>query len=238
MYMLSLKGLGVDNQLVVAEKGERTFLKNVLSKGSETLTVIDIGANVGNYSIRVKELAKTAKVYAFEPHPETHERLKANASAFDFIPVRKGCGDKSETLKFYDYQEGSGSEHASLLKGVIEDIHHAKSKEFEIEVIRLDDFIEQEKIDKIDLLKIDTEGYEYSVLIGCEKAIAKGKIEVIHFEFNSMNMISRVFIRDFTKLLPQYGLYRILENGLIPIETDRILMSEIFGWQNIVAIKN
>jgi FkbM family methyltransferase len=235
MYILSLKGLGIDNQPSIVEKAESGFLNKSLSDKTKTYMVIDVGANIGKYSATVKQLAPSAKVYAFEPHPDTFEKLKTQAAVSGFSPIKKGCGAAIETLTFYDYLENTGSEHASLLKDVIEDIHHSKSVSYQIEVTTIDSFIKEEHITHIDLLKIDTEGYEYNVLKGCEYAIKNNLIDTIHFEFNSMNIISRVYLRDFIKLLPGYKLYRLVGKGLIPIETDKVLMAEIFGFQNIIA---
>jgi hypothetical protein len=74
------------------------------------------------------------------------------------------------------------------------------------------------------------------VLKGAEFALNNNKIDMIHFEFNSMNMMSRVFMRDFIKLLSQYKLFRALSNGLVLIDTKHQLLTEIFMFQNIVAI--
>jgi hypothetical protein len=53
-----------------------------------------------------------------------------------------------------------------------------------------------------------------------------------------MNIISKVFMKDFIKILPQYSFYRVLPNGLLKVEQNSILLTEIFGFQNIVAINN
>jgi hypothetical protein len=108
----------------------------------------------------------------------------------------------------------------------------------EVDVTTLDAFIIEYNIEHVDLLKIDTEGFEYSVMSGCLESIKNNKIKAIHFEFNSMNIISKVFMKDFIKILPQYSFYRVLPNGLLKVEQHNILLTEIFGFQNIVAINN
>ena len=61
------------------------------------------------------------------------------------------------------------------------------TEKIKIDVIVLDEFFNQNKVSKIDLLKIDTEGYEYKVLLGLKKNIKN--IHLIHFEHHFDDMI-------------------------------------------------
>ena len=85
-------------------------------------------------------------------------------------------------------------------------------------------------------MKIDTEGNELEVIRGCAKSIALGKIKIIHFEFNEMNIAARVFFKDFWDILSEYDFYRLLPNGMMRIKKYDPLFCEIFAYQNIVAI--
>jgi len=237
LYYLSLKGLGVENRYDLVEKTEHKII-GALLKNINNPIIIDVGGNVGNYAKSVMQYHPNCKLFSFEPHPKTYLKLKDAANQFGFTAINKGCADMEGTLQFYDYANNDGSEHASLLKNVFEDIYQHQTVEYKVDVTTLDTFIEQSKIEYIDLLKIDTEGFEFNVLKGCEKTITQNKIKQIQFEFNSMNTVSKVFMKDFIKLLPQYSFYRVLPDGLLKIETDKILLTEIFGFQNIVAINN
>ena len=88
---------------------------------------------------------------------------------------------------------------------------------------------------KIGLLKIDTEGHEFEVLKGAENLLKAGKIEMIHLEFNEMNVFSRVFFKDIWDYLPNYDLYRMLPDGLVHIKNYSPVFCEIFAYQNLVA---
>ena len=90
-------------------------------------------------------------------------------------------------------------------------------------------------VGRIDYLKIDTEGNELAVLEGAARLLAESRVGYIHFEFNEMNVVSRVFLRDFRKLLPSHRLYRLLPRGLLPLG-ERIVATEIFAFQNILAV--
>lgn len=74
------------------------------------------------------------------------------------------------------------------------------------------------------------------MLNGCKELLKNKYIGVIQFEFNEMNVVSRVFFKDFFDLLsPGYKIYRLHKESLKPIESYDT-KHEIFKFQNIVAI--
>jgi FkbM family methyltransferase len=235
LYLLSVKGMGIDNKFSLVHKGDRMLMSKLLKSNGKQV-VIDVGANVGNYAEEVLKYNPEVELYAFEPHPKTFITLQEKAQKFGFKTINKGCADTIGKLNFYDYANNDGSEHATLLEGVFTDLYNNETIVHEVDVTTLDAFIQEHKIEYIDLLKIDTEGFEYSVMSGCLESIKNNKIKAIHFEFNSMNIISKVFMKDFIKILPQYDFYRVLPNGLLKIEQNKVLLTEIFGFQNVVAI--
>jgi hypothetical protein len=101
----------------------------------------------------------------------------------------------------------------------------------------VDNFCKTNGIDHIDFLKIDTEGNELNILKGARKLLETENIDVIQFEFNEMNILSKTFIKDFEDLLPNYDLFRIRSRGLIPI-ANVSSQNLIFMFQNIVAINH
>ena len=85
-------------------------------------------------------------------------------------------------------------------------------------------------------MKIDVEGNELSVLQGAKRLIEEGKIKIIQFEFNWINVYSKVFMEDFRELLKDYDLYRLLPRGLLKIDFSKKTYYEIYNFQNILAI--
>jgi len=235
LYLCSLKGLGILNFESSQVSGENAFLSMYL-KGKDDLIVFDVGANVGNYSKKIFKFNPGATVYAFEPHPVIFKRLVNDVQHPTFYPNNLAVGDQAGILSLYDYENNDGSEHASLFKDVIENIHHGKAIEHKVNVVSLDAFTQDRSIGTIDLLKIDTEGNELNVLKGITGLLSKKKVSAIHFEFNEMNVSSRTYFRDFWNLLPNYAFFRMLPDGLIPIESYTPLSCEIFAFQNIVAL--
>lgn len=236
LYHLSLNGLGILNFQNSKISGENIFLKKYL-KDKTVKTIFDIGANKGNYSKKIMELNPNVELYAFEPHPKTFKKLQEVANKFSFKAFNVGAGDKNETLKIYDYKYKNGSQHASIFKDVIEKVHKSEFIEDKINLIKIDDFCKRLNIVKINLLKIDTEGNELNILKGAVELIKNNKIDVIHFEFNEMNVYSRVFFRDFYELLVNYNFYRMLPDGLIFLGDYDPIYQEIFAYQNVVAIR-
>jgi len=234
IFRCSLSGLGILNYESWAASGEVRFLKSFLKNRVDGI-VIDVGANVGNYSKQVIDINKSITVYAFEPHPKTFAKLSAIIGK-NFHPVNAAISNEEEVLTLYDYELKDGSAHASLYKGVIENIHNSNAVEHKVRVCCLTEFAKSKNIQKIDLLKIDTEGNELNVLKGVTEFIQSAKIEAIHFEFNEMNVCSRTFFRDFWDILPNYDFFRLLPTGMLKIERYSPLYCEIFAYQNIVAI--
>jgi FkbM family methyltransferase len=200
------------------------------------MVIFDVGANIGDYTKDVLSFFPNSQIYAFEPHPQTFNKMQASINSSKVNLINKGCGITNSVMEIYDLCDQDGSEHATLYKGVIEGIHQKSSVSTKVKIIKLDDYCKANKINKINLLKIDTEGNEYDVLCGASKMIAGGRIDIIHFEFNSMNIVSRHFFKDFYDLLKGYLFYRLLPNSLAPIRVYEPLFCEIFAYQNIVAI--
>ena len=236
LYLIALRGLGILNHEKEYLTGEKEWLKKYL-KNKKNATVIDVGANIGNYSKKILKINSDTKLFAFEPHPKTFNRLKNNVKASLFYPLNLGVGDKEEDLTLYDYDTNDGSQHASLYKEVIEDLHKGKSNKHIVKVVTLDKFLTKQKIGHIDLLKIDVEGNEYNVLLGTKDYLSKKKIRAIHFEFNEMNIISKTSFKDFWDYLSGYQLYRLLPGGeLFKINVYSPIFCEIYAYQNIIAI--
>jgi FkbM family methyltransferase len=175
-----------------------------------------------------------ARIFAFEPHPQTYARLVSklpNVRAFNV-----GIGERQCKLTLHDYADGSGSAHASFVDGVIENIHRGKAVTWQVRVTTLDDIAATEGVDEIGLLKIDVEGMELAVLRGAQRLLERGAVKRIQFEFNEMNVLSRTLFADFHALLsPRYHLYRLLPHGWLSIDRYNPWTHEQFVFQNIVA---
>jgi len=239
LFKLSIHGLGLRNSSNQYLSGENAFIKNLIKLDAfKNGVILDVGANIGDYSIFIRENGVIAPIFAFEPHPETYQQLISNTKNLNLTQFNLGLGEATFETVIFDYKKNNGSQHASIYKEVIEDIHKSEAIETKISITTLDTIVEKYNIEQISLLKIDTEGNELSVIKGASKTIAASKINYIQLEFNEMNIISHTFLRDFIRLLPNYKFYRLLPTEMLEIKEYTPLYHELFAFQNIIAVKN
>lgn len=237
LIKLGLRGLGINNYQNLNISGEFSFLKNYLNK-IEKPVVFDIGANKGEYTKLCKNINKNVKIFCFEPHPKTFISLQENIDDNQIIFINKALSDKNEKLLLYDYKEENGSSHASLYADVIEKTHGKESICYEVDVTTVDNIVNKFNIKKIDLLKIDVEGNEINILKGSRESLRNDIIEAVQFEFTQINSTSRIFMKDFFDILKEkYTINRLLPNELLPLKEYNPTMHEIFGYQNILALR-
>jgi len=147
---------------------------NLQESSIKNKIVVDAGANVGLFSIYAAVLG-AKKVYAFEPVKETYdilvENIKRNELENRIIPINKGLGDVEER-KMISYTCG-GDEGAYIIPRSESGVNKPKIQE--IKVITLDDFVKENNIERIDFIKMDTEGYEENILLGAKETIKRWK---------------------------------------------------------------
>ena len=136
--------------------------------------VVDVGANIGYYTILLADkVEKSGKVYAFEPDITSFEILKKNIKENNLknvVAVNAAVGSKVGKLKLHKSKDNLG-DHKLYGDG--------KNIE-EIKIIKLDDYLADIKID---LIKVDTQGWDPEVIKGSEKLIKKNK-PVIFMEYS------------------------------------------------------
>ena len=136
----------------------------------ESEVVFDIGANTGIYGLLAKTINSKASVYAFEPVERVFEKLMFNVklNKYDIKCIKKAVSNYDGEATIYD----TNSEHTysvTVNKNTL--AQSSKAIPFQIETIKLDTFIEQENISKIDLMKIDVETHEVEALQGFREYI-------------------------------------------------------------------
>jgi FkbM family methyltransferase len=215
-----------------------TLIKQILK--SDPKTIIDVGANVGDYAKMLRAKFPDAEIHCFEPGSETFERLISNTKELHLKLHNFAVGSCNGTITLV---KGSNDKDGTMLtayKDAISNIFTFAGEPNEniiCNMICIDGFY-NDTVEKIDFMKIDVEGHELEVLKGAAKMISEDKIGIIQFEFNEFNIISRSFFYDYYRLLPQYKFYRIMpQNKLYPMG-DYTSSLEIFRYQNILAIHN
>ena len=155
------------------EEETTTLFTEILKEG---MTVLDIGANIGYFSLIASRLVgDKGKVFAFEPYHETFSLLQKNIEANGFnnvIPLEKAASNQCGKQKLF--LASDPGEHS--LGG--DDSY----KSVEVDVTTVDEFIRQDNI-SVDLVKMDVEGAEMHVLEGMAETISKNPHMKIITEF-------------------------------------------------------
>jgi FkbM family methyltransferase len=144
--------------------------------------VLDVGAHIGILSVKFAKMYKKVKIYAIEPEKGNFKKLitniKLNKLEKTIYPAKIALLDRSGITKLGLCQFDSGS-HSLFIK-------NAKSEKVKVTTL---DQIRRKIKRKIDLIKIDTEGSEYKILIGGSRCLKKDKPKLIietHPQYDKM----------------------------------------------------
>lgn len=158
-------------------------LKNMVK---EPWNIMDVGANIGTTALTFAQLASKGRVIAFEPNSTNFKRLSENASlnqAKNISLNNVGLGSKDEQVKLYVIDETNPGMNRILNGASVQDSVRSEV----ITIKRLDDFLTKEALERVDLVKIDVEGYEFNVLKGAERILNEFK-PVLFIEVNDDNI--------------------------------------------------
>lgn len=133
--------------------------------------IFDVGGNIGDTALHFAQIQNNiGKIYCFEPVPVLFERLKKNVSINSFTNINIqniALSDKREDL-FFNLPKAQNSSGIFLS-------HTASEESKKVHSLTLDDFCSENKIEKLDLIKIDVEGFELKVLMGAMQTLKKFK---------------------------------------------------------------
>jgi FkbM family methyltransferase len=195
--------------------------------------IFDVGANVGRMSTLFIKHFPEASIHAFEPVNSTFTKLEQALGHHHRVTLHKmAAGDTtgSGTIRLFDDPAKN-----TLVDDLTDSLRSGPSGVEKIEMCRLEGVISQLKVDLIDLLKIDVEGFETNVLRGCGESLRPEKIRYIYFEFHRVNKIRKngsVQVNGHSELSE---LDKILEaNGyrLLVIYTQGVHQGEPIGTYN------
>lgn len=144
---------------------EKVSMKCWIELCRNAKVVFDIGANTGVYALTAKAIKPDSRVYAFEPLHQMFKKLVFNneLNQYDILCIEKAVSDKNGKAIIYE----TGTDHVAAASLNAETRQYGGlDVETEVETVTLDSFINQNKIDKVDLIKIDVETHEPNVLEG------------------------------------------------------------------------
>lgn len=194
------------------EKKETLFWQNLIK---ESENIFDIGANIGYYSLMASiRIGNQGKIFAFEPVTVTYNKLIQNIELNKFIniiPERIAMSDMNGEIELFVADEKStGSSSIS------NHVNFSGIKE-KVKTISVDDYVYNNNIDKLNIVKIDVEGCEPMVIKGMTKTMNNFKplilIEVLDERLNtvgsSKEKLFDLFIQN------NYSGYQIIEENIV-----------------------
>jgi len=174
------------------------FLNDYLSRIKDPVC-LDVGAHIGGHTVTMSKLSK--HVLAFEPSKGAFKLLQGNVERSKFNNVRifnKALSNKTTTSELYYLSEKNPGRHS-----LVSNSHKLDSET--VKLVKGDDIVEQEKITKVDFIKIDVEGHEGEVAQGLETTILKDR-PVLVIEWNNEHT-KNYFCRNnlFSSLFKDYS---------------------------------
>jgi FkbM family methyltransferase len=157
-------------------------------QGSD-LVIFDVGANVGQSIERFKKYFPDAAMYSFEPSSKAFALLEQKANAYANVsPYKMALGAQSGEMTLF---ENSSSDMNSFLEmgsgGSGEIVGQAV-----VLVKTIDQFCTENSISKIDILKIDAQGFDFEVIKGAKESILANKVKLLYFEIIFSEMYKNV----------------------------------------------
>lgn len=145
----------------------------------------DVGANTGQTSLAALENFPEAMIYAFEPAKSTFAALTTRIHDCRFRPYNVALSDTVGQARFFDY--GPLATSNSLVERAQYAVRAGHAATIDtVDCETLDEFCLRERVDCIDVLKVDTEGHDLAVLSGATRMLDENRIRFVYVEFNTL----------------------------------------------------
>ncbi|MDW7690496.1 FkbM family methyltransferase [Flammeovirgaceae bacterium SG7u.111] len=161
------------------EKKELQLIKKIIP---ENAVCLDVGANIGFYTLNISKFRPKSTIHTFEPDPAVYAKLQRNCqiNSVDNRVIHHpiALSDQISQQQFYR------SDEAHYGCGSLSFQPQYSAETIEIETCTLDHFLDEHAIDQVDFIKIDIEGHELQMLKGAKKTLENKKVKYILVEFN------------------------------------------------------
>ncbi len=181
--------------------GEALVIAAVAKASGPGATAFDVGANVGEWTTRAA--GHFSRVVSFEVVPAIHRRLAQACQGLGNVTLENlGLGETSGELTFH-YAPERGD-----LASAVGGLHGGSFDEQSIRcpVVTGDEYCAARGVQKIDLLKVDVEGFEPQVLRGFKGMLHAGAVRVVQVEYNVVNIHTRWLLADYYTLFREFGM--------------------------------
>lgn len=158
---------------------EGTESQLIREKIKEGMTVIDVGANIGYFSVIASSIVgDNGRVISFEPDKENFEFLEKTIELNNFknvTPCNVALSDKNGEIELFISEDNKGDHRIYATT--------EKRASIKVKTFTMDDYLDSLDIKKVDFIKIDVQGVEWLVLMGMHKTISNNPKISILLEF-------------------------------------------------------
>lgn len=194
-------------------------------------TFFDVGANVGSYTMSLSKSAK--RIYSFEASPRNAEILN------NFVTISKQDNIEVVNKAVSNISGGTVTLFSSPDTGGNNTQFHDFGKGSEsISTIILDRFVHEQRIDKVDVIKMDIEGSELAAFMGAHEILSKHH-PVLLIEFHAIVAKQAGWeVGDLYELISKYGYkaYELSKRRLIPFDGSRLSNPDFYA--NLIFMHN
>ena len=209
-------------------KLRNTFKEQKQLLGIENPIIFDVGAHKGETVSNYLSLFKNPSIFSFEPTPSSYKMLN-NMFNGQIKPINKALGSKIGKKEFLIKNVSSCNSFFKIKDYAKKYKNAEENGKILVEVDTIDNFCNKNRIQKVDILKLDVQGYEVEVLKGATSMLTNKKIKLIYAEtyFNPAYEGDCCNIYDVGSLLESWGysLYNIY-NLFYDTETKMLRFGE------------
>lgn len=157
-------------------------------QGLRPATIIDVGANVGQFAIAAAKLLPGVQVHSFEPNPPSAAQLRHNVRNLKMIQVHElALGEQAGTVDFHVNAHSHSSSILPLANSHLDAFPEAReSKVIQVPVSTLDVVFDGVNLPGPVLLKLDVQGYELPVLLGGKKLLERVELVLLEASFKPL----------------------------------------------------
>ena len=222
----------------IYEKSESKFIKSICFEG---MNILDIGANIGYHTAIFSQLVGVnGTVISIEPDEESYKYLSKSIDSFNYKNVfsfRLAASDTKQKLPLFISKDNRGDNRLYST--------NQKRNSIIVECLTIDELLKDNKIENLDLIKIDVQGYEPKVLKGMRNIVKSSKELILLSEFWPKGILQAGGNpKEFLGILRNmhFQLFELKKNGsLIPLKpsNDKQFIKKYRGrkYTNIVGKK-
>jgi FkbM family methyltransferase len=180
---------------------------------------IDIGANIGVWSLLAAERQPDVRIHAFEPVPDVaaqcRRHLTLNGLEMVVLNVAAVAAEDGDAAFYAIRTDNTGA--SSLIR------RRVPADEITVPVITLDSYVERARLDRVDVVKVDVEGAERLVFIGGRRTLSRADAPAIFFEVDErLCAAAGTTPREVKAVLIAYGygIFQWRDGAFVPAAID------------------